>query len=257
LLVVQKTGVPAIPLITAITRSGLLMSGEYRMKIRLRLFTLIELLVVITIIAILVAMLLPALVRAKEQALRVVCATNLDQLTVGATLFAGDNDRHLPPSFRSGSNFTTYWIYFRDPDGEYRGIGLLYEQYVTARASYYCPSQSEPDNLLANNGPNNPWDGAKWRSSFTSRTLGAPRVTPIRWKLTDYSDKLIYTDFVGVRNWTNGTVDIHWPHRGQGFNRVRGDGSVAWRRPGAYTGQANSTTPSDSLLQSMYEELDD
>ena len=61
-----------------------------------RRFTLIELLVVVAIIAILAAMLLPSLQKARGTARRMVCGTNMKQLTTALQLYFEDFDQHQP-----------------------------------------------------------------------------------------------------------------------------------------------------------------
>jgi len=58
-------------------------------------FTLIELLVVIAIIAILMAILMPALSRAREQGKRAVCMAHIKQMGLSWVLYADENDQKI------------------------------------------------------------------------------------------------------------------------------------------------------------------
>ena len=106
-------------------------------------FTLIELLVVIAIIALLMAVLMPALSRAREQGKRAVCLNNLKQLTLAWTLYADDNDGKICAANVGNSDFG--WVarmLNTDPlDDQFVAMqaGMLYP-YCKNLKLYKCPT---------------------------------------------------------------------------------------------------------------------
>ena len=99
-------------------------------------FTLIELLVVIAIIAILAAILFPVFARARENARRSSCTSNLKQIGLGVMQYVQDYDERYPlnntgnpPGFSSSGTASTFgqWMYRIQP-------------YVKSVQIFRCPS---------------------------------------------------------------------------------------------------------------------
>ena len=66
------------------------------MKNKIRAFTLVGLLVVIGIIAVLVGILLPALSKARKQALLIQCESNMRQWGAGFQMYVDESSGQLP-----------------------------------------------------------------------------------------------------------------------------------------------------------------
>ena len=98
-------------------------------------FTLIELLVVIAIIALLAAILFPVFARARENARRSSCQSNLKQIGLGFLQYSQDYDERLPP-------YTANDQVDRNLSAQLASAGwaLLLDPYLKSAQIFQCPS---------------------------------------------------------------------------------------------------------------------
>src|SRR6188474_243241 len=100
-------------------------------------FTLIELLIVIAIIAILAAILFPVFARARENARRSSCQSNLKQIGLGFFQYTQDYDERFPltsttATVATGQNTTAGDI----------GWAEILQPYIKSSQIFQCPSES-------------------------------------------------------------------------------------------------------------------
>ena len=100
-------------------------------------FTLIELLVVIAIIAILAAILFPVFARARENARRASCMSNMKQIGLGFLQYTQDYDEKYPTQLTAAGD--TAYAYAFDP-AQINWVNGVFP-YIKSQQIFACPSQ--------------------------------------------------------------------------------------------------------------------
>jgi len=180
-----------------------------RRKMRIRAFTLVELLVVMSVLSLLAGILLPALSKARQQARRLLGASNQRQIVSAVILFAGDNDQRYPESVATLGDNLLLWNWgeptmltgynARSPR-LYRSMSAYLRNYIEDAATMYCPNAPRKYEYLRD-----AWDaGDGWDNPQTPSPKDAVKGTYcFYWNYTGYLEERDYP-FKGPSNCAGG-----------------------------------------------------
>ena len=204
-------------------------------------FTLIELLVVIAIIAILAAILFPVFARARENARRSSCQSNLKQIALGVKQYTQDYDERFPNITVPAPAGSPGWAYAIQP-------------YLKSEQIFQCPSETAPPppgtDLLTRAGTNGFSD---YYLNYNTVSVADPAANPVvgtgRSEASiDYSSNTIMNgEGTGISgDATANSYQLSPPGAGrarhlEGANYSFVDGHVKWMRPERALGASNAT----------------
>ena len=178
-------------------------------------FTLVELLIVIGIISFLMALIVPALGRARDQSKLVICRSNQKNLLLGCLMYASQNDSMLPVDKQLHNTHT--------------GLieNLFNGGYIQKSKIYYCPSEKLDDLKYSEDNFSNGNIGYfyysfsdrptyRYLSTFFLKKLPWPR----QLQDTMNGNKWVFSD-----SWFSNMPTAHRWYK-KGVNYVTLDGSV-------------------------------
>jgi prepilin-type processing-associated H-X9-DG protein/prepilin-type N-terminal cleavage/methylation domain-containing protein len=213
--------------------------------------TLIELLVVVFIIAVLGALLLPALLAARDQGRTAACISNLRQIGVGIAAYASDHDGEIPygpraPNLNNAGNFypstgaPTSLISLQT--GQPVGLGLILDPYLAhSPRVLFCPGSdlaAQSSEQLANVGKKQAQGGYYYRHGGNTELYDNPRLalSPPPMKLAALGENrrgkpiralVMDTVFYAAPQLKTFQIESYANHRGRVANVLFSDGHVA------------------------------
>lgn len=182
-------------------------------------FTLIELLVVIAIIALLAAILFPVFARARENARRSACMSNLKQLGIGMAMYMQDYDEIFPTHY----NGTQRWPQMMMP-------------YVKSAQIFACPDRTDAQYRFTGTSDSNGYTTAGfvgygmnyWLNSYYPNSAGVP-TAPIKLATVQRTSETVWiAEIVGVSNIADNEYQCYPSYFGSGGYAASGRTSLTY-----------------------------